>query len=208
MRFRQAMAHWRRTWILQLFSLPNAVCILGRSGGPCARLCQRIVIRKKTCEYRLHKYHSQNSPPLTHSSHSYTLALYMTSTFGDNVTVVDDSAPYKGLDDTISKSSGSQPPKNKSRIAFTGKARVPHESEFTTVDYNIEERPFFIPIGKAGVIAALEKLDRQLLDVRIQYLVERVLNSSFYCRRTGQGCFRRRSPLTGLDVKLFPVKLV
>ena len=88
------------------------------------------------------------------------------------------------------------------------KARVPHESEFTTVDYNIEERPFFIPIGKAGVIAALEKLDRQLLDVRIQYLVERVLNSSFYCRRTGQGCFQRRSPLTGLDVKLFQVKLV
>lgn len=91
----------------------------------------------------------------------------MTS-LGDNATVVDDSAPYKGLDDTFSKSSGSQPPKNKSRIAFTGKARAGHiESEFTTVDYNIEERPFFIPIGKAGVIDALEKLDRQLLDVRV-----------------------------------------
>ncbi|KAF5330719.1 hypothetical protein D9619_005905 [Psilocybe cf. subviscida] len=97
----------------------------------------------------------------------------MTS-LGDNATVVDDSAPYKGLDDTFSKSSGSQPPKNKSRIAFTGKARAGHiESEFTTVDYNIEERPFFIPIGKAGVIDALEKLDRQLLDANRTRLVSK-----------------------------------
>lgn len=34
-----------------------------------------------------------------------------------------------------------------------------------TVDYTVEERPFFVPIGKDGVIAALEKLDQQLLKV-------------------------------------------
>jgi len=32
-------------------------------------------------------------------------------------------------------------------------------------DYLAEERPFFVVIGKAGVIAALEKLDRELRDV-------------------------------------------
>jgi hypothetical protein len=107
----------------------------------------------------------------------------MTSTFGDNVTVVDDSAPYKGRDDTFRKSSGSQPSKSKSRTAFTGKARMPHvESEFTTVDYNIEERPFFIPIGKAGVIDALEKLDRQLLEVRVSCQV--------YCDHDPNYCFQ------------------
>ncbi|KNZ71567.1 hypothetical protein J132_08625 [Termitomyces sp. J132] len=34
-----------------------------------------------------------------------------------------------------------------------------------TTDYTLEERPFFFPIGKDGLIAALEKLDKQLVQV-------------------------------------------
>ena len=36
----------------------------------------------------------------------------------------------------------------------------------TAVDYMEEERPFFVKIGKDGLIAALQKLDRQLRNVR------------------------------------------
>jgi hypothetical protein len=34
-----------------------------------------------------------------------------------------------------------------------------------TADYALEERPFFVPVGKDGIIAALEKIDRQLRNV-------------------------------------------
>ncbi|KAG5353363.1 hypothetical protein C0989_007807 [Termitomyces sp. Mn162] len=40
-----------------------------------------------------------------------------------------------------------------------------------TTDYTLEERPFFFPIGKDGVIAALEKLDKQLVQVWFTYYV-------------------------------------
>ncbi|KAF9264903.1 hypothetical protein L218DRAFT_212872 [Marasmius fiardii PR-910] len=43
-----------------------------------------------------------------------------------------------------------------------GKRKTPLPSEFATLDYALEDRPFFIPIGKDGVIAALQKLDKQL----------------------------------------------
>ncbi|KAG2114650.1 uncharacterized protein F5147DRAFT_677566 [Suillus discolor] len=33
-----------------------------------------------------------------------------------------------------------------------------------TADYALEERPFFVPIAKDGIIAALERIDRQLRD--------------------------------------------
>lgn len=34
-----------------------------------------------------------------------------------------------------------------------------------TTDYTLEERSFFVPIGKNGLISALEKLDQQLIQV-------------------------------------------
>lgn len=34
-----------------------------------------------------------------------------------------------------------------------------------TADYALEERPFFVPVGKDGIIVALEKIDRQLRNV-------------------------------------------
>ncbi|KAK1232031.1 hypothetical protein PQX77_004837 [Marasmius sp. AFHP31] len=42
------------------------------------------------------------------------------------------------------------------------KRRVPETSEFITSDYSLEDRPFFVPIGKDGVTAALQKLDNEL----------------------------------------------
>ena len=63
-----------------------------------------------------------------------------------------------------------------------GKPRIDEEPEFsksakparefstanfaTTLDYLEEERPFFVKIGKDGLIAALQKLDTQLRNVR------------------------------------------
>jgi hypothetical protein len=34
-----------------------------------------------------------------------------------------------------------------------------------TADYTLEERPFFVPIGKDGLIGALQRLDQQLIAV-------------------------------------------
>lgn len=82
----------------------------------------------------------------------------MASNFGDNSTVIGDAA-YKQFN---GKESPPPPKAQTSTQGFTGKTRM---SEFTTVDYTVEEKPFFIPIGKGGVIAALEKLDRQLQEV-------------------------------------------
>ncbi|KJA27473.1 hypothetical protein HYPSUDRAFT_1098694 [Hypholoma sublateritium FD-334 SS-4] len=85
----------------------------------------------------------------------------MPTNFGDNSTVVGEP-PYKRQDDTYGKHTPPPTRAQTSTQGFTGQeARL---SEFTTVDYTIEERPFFIPIGKNGVIEALEKLDRQLVE--------------------------------------------
>ena len=46
------------------------------------------------------------------------------------------------------------------------KRKAPPTNDFITSDYSLEDRPFFVPIGKDGVIAALQKLDRELLQVR------------------------------------------
>jgi regulator of protease activity HflC (stomatin/prohibitin superfamily) len=86
----------------------------------------------------------------------------MASNFGDNSTVVGDPV-YKQSEETMSKGTYSPGKHHMHGVTgvHSGKARM---SEFTTVDYTVEERPFFVPIGKDGVIAALEKLDRQLQD--------------------------------------------
>ena len=83
----------------------------------------------------------------------------MASNFGD-VTVVGDG-PVKHSDDfTLNTDSLSK--------------RLPHSTivpsrqprgEFTTSDYAPQERPFFVPIGNGGVLAALQKLDRQVVNV-------------------------------------------
>ncbi|KAF8061467.1 hypothetical protein FPV67DRAFT_1673110 [Lyophyllum atratum] len=87
----------------------------------------------------------------------------MSTVFGDNSTVVGDDHLGLGL-----KPSGSTTnPKDGLRPNHTadGKSTQPKaRNDFVaTVDYTINERPFFVPIGKEGIIGALEKLDRQLV---------------------------------------------
>lgn len=86
----------------------------------------------------------------------------MPSVFGDNTTVVGQGEPHVLFDGNIhDRSSGKG--KEKPPLVFSG-ADI---DEFITVDYSLEERPFFVPIGKDGILAALQKLDRQLKNVRI-----------------------------------------
>lgn len=85
----------------------------------------------------------------------------MTSVFGEASTVVgdsfkpDDSSPFPVKEQT----KGPQ-------AVGTSKGKEKTDEFFATMDYTLEERPFFVRIGKDGVIAALEKLDQQLVDVR------------------------------------------
>lgn len=85
----------------------------------------------------------------------------MPSTFGDASTVVGDPT-YRNNGDEFTKSASlkAQPIR---RANIHGKSPEAVSEFNATMDY--EERPFFVPIGKDGVISALEKLDKQLLQV-------------------------------------------
>ncbi|KAF8803524.1 hypothetical protein BYT27DRAFT_7195359 [Phlegmacium glaucopus] len=92
----------------------------------------------------------------------------MPSNFGDASTVVGDTSYLKPPDDTtLAKDStryNSRHGKNRS-----------NRDDFITLDYGVEERPFFIPIGNDGVIEALNKLDKQLLQAgRMRLLSKKV----------------------------------
>ncbi|PPR04948.1 hypothetical protein CVT24_010406 [Panaeolus cyanescens] len=80
----------------------------------------------------------------------------MTSNFGEASTVVD-HPPYLGKrpEEPFSK-------ENHATVEFPTPAISAADMAFTTSDYSLHDRPFFVPIGKHGVIAALEKLDQQL----------------------------------------------
>jgi regulator of protease activity HflC (stomatin/prohibitin superfamily) len=79
----------------------------------------------------------------------------MASLFGDTTTAF--SSPEAYL-----------PHSKHPQLQEKGKAPAQPTSinDFITTDYVPEERPFFVLIGKDGIIAALEKLDRQLKDSR------------------------------------------
>ena len=84
----------------------------------------------------------------------------MASNFGDANTVVGDTSYLKPVNET----SFDHSTKYKQRHATHSKSRSV-QNDFITLDYTIEERPFFIPIGSDGVIGALTKLDNQLQQV-------------------------------------------
>jgi hypothetical protein len=83
----------------------------------------------------------------------------MASNFGDAKTVVGDTSYLKRVDEISDHST-----KYKQLNATNSKSRSV-QNDFITLDYAIEERPFFIPIGSDGVIGALSKLDNQLKQV-------------------------------------------
>ncbi|KAF9036698.1 hypothetical protein BJ165DRAFT_596371 [Panaeolus papilionaceus] len=80
----------------------------------------------------------------------------MASNFGEASTVVD-FPPYSGKrpEEPFVKP-------NHATIEFPTPTISAADMAFTTTDYALHDRPFFVPIGKQGVIAALEKLDQQL----------------------------------------------
>lgn len=93
----------------------------------------------------------------------------MSTVFGDNSTIVGDAAYNNNIglkpQGSFSKDSGPSSGPKRAGDGY-GKSSQKIGNDFVaTVDYTVEERPFFVPIGKAGVIAALEKLDRQLVQV-------------------------------------------
>ena len=83
----------------------------------------------------------------------------MPSVFGDNTTVVGQGEAHVSFDGNISSGKG----KEKTPLVFSGADM----DGFISADYSLDERPFFVPIGKDGILAALQKLDRQLQNVRL-----------------------------------------
>ena len=84
------------------------------------------------------------------------------SSVGDATTVVDGSAHYREHTNGHSfKAPIDEVPQKPRRREYASPANFA-----TAVDYMEEERPFFVKIGKDGLIAALQKLDRQLRAVR------------------------------------------
>ncbi|KAG6833182.1 hypothetical protein H0H87_010244 [Tephrocybe sp. NHM501043] len=87
----------------------------------------------------------------------------MSTAYGDNSTAIGDDHT-----NGLKPSSGNTNPKDVGpRRAGDGYGKSSHPktpNEFVAdTDYGLEERPFFVPISKDGLIAALEKLDKQLI---------------------------------------------
>lgn len=85
----------------------------------------------------------------------------MSTSAGDNSTVVGDRDTTFRKDQDFSLKDHSKGLTQ----AGTG-TRLAGQDILSTGDYTVEDRPFFFPIGKAGLIAALQKLDGQLVEVR------------------------------------------
>jgi hypothetical protein len=83
----------------------------------------------------------------------------MSSNFGD-VTIVGDVS-FKHPDES-SFSGGSK--SYSTTVARVGVSKHSRDA-FTTTDYTLHGKPFFVPISSTGVMAALHELDNQLLNV-------------------------------------------
>ena len=87
---------------------------------------------------------------------------------GDSLSAVDGTTVYGGGTSNIGDTSYLYEKK-----PYTGKAAhspvLPThiEAPFETAEYMNTERPFFVAIGKDGLIAALQKLDTQLRNVSL-----------------------------------------
>ncbi|KAF8892638.1 hypothetical protein BD779DRAFT_1200154 [Infundibulicybe gibba] len=86
----------------------------------------------------------------------------MSHSVADNTTIVGDMSYQRDVREGSSKDSGSGPRRTGDGYGKAGKQKIGNDF-VATVDYTLEDRPFFVSIGKDGVIGALEKLDQQLL---------------------------------------------
>lgn len=83
----------------------------------------------------------------------------------DGATVVGGPASVANRKELLREHNDDFPAKPYSSIAngVSKAAAIAHD--FSKSDYGIEDRPFIVPIGKDGVTAALQKLDKQLQQV-------------------------------------------
>jgi hypothetical protein len=93
----------------------------------------------------------------------------MTSVFGEATTTVVADNFKAGDEPSFSSKEHAGKATSPGRMAQFGASKGKEKvDEFVaTTDYTLEERPFFIRIGKNGVTAALEKLDEQLVQVSL-----------------------------------------
>jgi hypothetical protein len=84
--------------------------------------------------------------------------------FGDASTVVGDRSTVIEDRDTTFRHDSS-PVKEHVDYAGSKRSGKGKASTFVTTDYTLEDRPFFVPIGQDGLVAALQKLDRELKEV-------------------------------------------
>ena len=129
----------------------------------------------------------------------------MPSNFGDANTVVGDTSYLSRVDElSLTKDSDHLTKYNQRH----SKSRS-NRNDFITLDYAVEERPFFIPIGHDGVIGALNKLDNQLLQVCKQYNRARLFIHCFpQRRREGQDFCPGKFQLAGRAERWFLAKWV
>lgn len=86
----------------------------------------------------------------------------MSLSVGDNTTVIGDNGTLRKDRDDFVNMKEFHPVAS----ASSTQSKPNFGSDFVTaVDHAAEGRPFYIPIDKNGLIAALEKLDRQLIEV-------------------------------------------
>ncbi|KAH9911645.1 hypothetical protein B0H21DRAFT_782413 [Amylocystis lapponica] len=79
------------------------------------------------------------------------------TSIGTNTTVVDGTVLVNGA-----KGVSTDPTEDRTALKESRSIHVGNGALVKTADYLVEDRPFFVSIGKDGLIAALQKLDQQL----------------------------------------------
>ena len=99
-----------------------------------------------------------SDPPLLNFVEMDTLSLV------DGATVVAGPASIVNRKELLRERNDDFPAKPYSPITNgVTKARI--VGDFSKAEFALEDRPFFVPIGKEGVTTALQKLDKQLQQV-------------------------------------------
>ena len=90
-----------------------------------------------------------------------------TFNFADGATVVAGPVSIANHKELSRERSHDFPAKPYSVAVVDGlsKAKTVSGNDFSKADFAIEDRPFCVPVGKDGITAALQKLDKQLQQV-------------------------------------------
>lgn len=111
-----------------------------------------------------------------------------TLSIGDNTTVVSGPSSVANRSDLKERNStrfGNEEDFMKPSSAMDyKKGKMPVNDFVRAADYMLDEREFFVSIGKDGLIAALQKLDKQLENVRVPF---QATTYEFINIRTSQG---------------------